>query len=75
MTQVLGLCRQGSKPWAKRAEKAELAAIMAACPGADGAGLRVLTRLSDELPMFDDEDKQLKRYDVEDNYASVSDWY
>lgn len=58
---MLGLRRKSRKPWSSPADQAGLAAIRAACPGADGAGLLVLTAATDVLP-FDEEDTQLRRY-------------
>lgn len=71
--QVLGLRRKGAKAWAKQEDKRELAAIAAACPGATGAGVGVLTSVDDDLPLFDDEDRQLKRY-MPKSYSSLGDY-
>lgn len=59
--EVLGLRRKSHKPWSSPADQAELATIRAACPGADGDGLLVLTAATDVLPL-DEEDEQLRRY-------------
>lgn len=60
--QVLGVRPRELRQDSQLTAKAGLQALAASCPGAEGAGMRVLSTYDETLPLFDDPDVLFMRY-------------